>query len=66
MTKAAPTEPAAFVDRRIGAADTTPGRERRQFANSYDDLTPAARNWRSPSTNTNLCIVDVSSRMRKC
>ncbi len=43
MPKAAPTQPDAFVDRRIGATDTTPGRERRQFANSYDDLTPDAR-----------------------
>ena len=33
-----------FVDRRKAASpDGTPGRERRQFANSYDELSPAAQ-----------------------
>ncbi|MCG8587383.1 MAG: hypothetical protein MI757_21975 [Pirellulales bacterium] len=32
-----------FVDRRSPAsADAAPGRERRQFRNSYDNLSPAA------------------------
>jgi hypothetical protein len=36
------TEP-SFVDRRgASAADATPGRERRQFRNSYEDLSSAA------------------------
>ena len=35
-----PEEP--FVDRRSGASQETPGRERRQFANSYEELSPDA------------------------
>lgn len=31
-----------FVDRRTGASDDAPGRERRQFANSHDELSPEA------------------------
>ena len=37
-----PTEP--FVDRRSGESDSVaPMSERRQFSNSHDDLSPAAR-----------------------
>ena len=33
-----------FVDRRKAASpEETPGRERRQFTNSYDELSPAAQ-----------------------
>ncbi len=35
-----PEEP--FVDRRLGQSDDAPGRERRQFANSHDELSPEA------------------------
>jgi len=35
-----PEEP--FVDRRSGSSDEVPGRERRQFANSHDELSPEA------------------------
>jgi hypothetical protein len=31
-----------FVERRTGASDDAPGRERRQFANSHDELSPEA------------------------
>jgi hypothetical protein len=35
---------ASFVDRRVNSMDAPPaGRERRQFANSYEALTPEAR-----------------------
>ncbi|HKD37120.1 MAG TPA: hypothetical protein VKB78_09975 [Pirellulales bacterium] len=33
----------SFVDRRGTDPGEAPGRERRQFANSHDDLSPAAR-----------------------
>jgi hypothetical protein len=32
-----------FVDRRSNAAGDMPARERRQFTNSHDELSPAAR-----------------------
>jgi hypothetical protein len=32
-----------FVDRRNSEAATAPTRERRQFTNNHDELTPAAR-----------------------
>lgn len=32
----------AFVDRRQSSSNGAPGRERRQFTNSYSDLTPDA------------------------
>jgi hypothetical protein len=35
-----PDEP--FVDRRSGSLDGVPGRERRQFVNSHDELSPDA------------------------
>jgi hypothetical protein len=35
-----PEEP--FVDRRLGQSDDAPGRERRQFANSHEELSPEA------------------------
>lgn len=35
-----PEEP--FVDRRSATSQETPGRERRQFANSYEELSPEA------------------------
>lgn len=35
-----PEEP--FVDRRSATSQEVPGRERRQFANSYDELSPEA------------------------
>jgi hypothetical protein len=31
-----------FVERRTGASEDAPGRERRQFANSHDELSPEA------------------------
>jgi len=34
--------PQAFVDRRRGDSGAGPGRERRQFANSYEGLSPEA------------------------
>ncbi len=34
---------ASFVDRRGNLQDAPAGRERRQFANSYEELTPPAR-----------------------
>ena len=38
-----PNEQEQFVDRRTGASpDAAPDRERRQFANSYDELSPEA------------------------
>lgn len=33
---------APFVDRRQASSDGAPGRERRQFTNSYSDLSPDA------------------------
>jgi hypothetical protein len=43
MSSTLVTEEAAFIDRRntLGAADG-PGRERRQFVNSYTELSPDA------------------------
>lgn len=38
---AAPVAP--FVDRRQSTGDSTVGRERRQFTNSHEELTPDAR-----------------------
>ena len=35
-----PEEP--FVDRRSGSPDEAPGHERRQFANSHEELSPEA------------------------
>lgn len=32
-----------FVDRRSAESGAAPGRERRQFTNSHDELSPAAR-----------------------
>ena len=32
-----------FVDRRSAEAGAAPGRERRQFTNNHDELSPAAR-----------------------
>ena len=44
MTTQILPEPAPFVDRRSGApAGEGATRERRQFANSHDDLSPAAQ-----------------------
>jgi hypothetical protein len=44
MTQLSTLTAESFVDRRdSGAAATPPGVERRQFANSHDELTPAAR-----------------------
>ena len=38
------TQPAAFLDRRNPRSnEEAPGRERRQFANSYEELSPEAR-----------------------
>ena len=43
MSSTMVTEEAAFIDRRntLGEGDA-PGRERRQFANSYNELSPDA------------------------
>lgn len=42
-TGPAPTSQAApFVDRRAGGQDGAPGRERRQFSNSYEELSDDA------------------------
>ena len=43
MSSTLVTEESAFIDRRntLGAAEG-PGRERRQFANSYNELSPDA------------------------
>ena len=42
-TTLAPNDPNAFVDRRGStAAADAPGAERRQFANSHEELTPDA------------------------
>ncbi|MBX3412686.1 MAG: hypothetical protein KF708_08360 [Pirellulales bacterium] len=39
-----PVAPRPFIDRRHGETPVQPiGRERRQFANSHDDLSPDAR-----------------------
>jgi hypothetical protein len=35
--------PAPFVDRRKGEGDSAVNRERRQFTNSHEELTPDAR-----------------------
>lgn len=35
--------PPTFVDRRQSSGDAAPGRERRQFTNSHEELTPDAR-----------------------
>lgn len=44
MSPIAQTPSADFIDRRTAlAADGAPARERRQFANSYDDLSPPAQ-----------------------
>jgi hypothetical protein len=42
MSTAIATENELFIDRRNGGS-ATPGIERRQFANSYEDLSPDAR-----------------------
>ena len=42
MTPAAETPTVPFVDRRAPVASETTGLERRQFANSYDELSPEA------------------------
>ncbi|MEN1681596.1 MAG: hypothetical protein AAGJ46_18595 [Planctomycetota bacterium] len=34
--------PTEFVERRVATPDEAPGRERRQFSNSYDELSPDA------------------------
>ncbi len=41
MSEAMPTASDGFIDRRKSDI-TAPGRERRQFANSYDELSPDA------------------------
>lgn len=39
-----PTPPVTFVDRRMQKSDNeAPARERRQFTNSHDELSPEAR-----------------------
>lgn len=42
LTEPSATDAAVFVDRRNAASDSAPGRERRQFSNSYDELSPDA------------------------
>ena len=43
MSQVVQSPPDSFVDRRTKDAHSVPGgRERRQFANSYDDLSPDA------------------------
>ena len=43
MSQVLQSPPESFVDRRTGDVQNAPGgRERRQFANSYNDLSPDA------------------------
>ena len=42
MSQGVKTEPAPFVDRRSPIGADHAGRERRQFTNSHDELSPAA------------------------
>jgi hypothetical protein len=42
MPALATTAPETFIDRRSGNPGNEPAIERRQFANSYDDLSPDA------------------------
>lgn len=43
MTQAVETQAESFVDRRQASGTTGTPRERRQFADSYDGLSPEAR-----------------------
>lgn len=43
MSQVAPAQPAEFVDRRTPTASEAPVVERRQFTNSYRELSPAAQ-----------------------
>ncbi len=44
MTALVEVAPASFIDRRTTDPESAPrARERRQFANSHDDISPAAR-----------------------
>ena len=56
----------SFIDRRSHSPMGSPSRERRQFANSYEELSVDAANWPWPSTNTSRSIAAASSRMKKC
>ena len=61
------TTPEYFVDRRGNVpVGSEPLFERRQFANSYDELSPEAASWRGPSTATRCSTADGSSRSKKC
>ncbi len=42
MSQGLETPTGSFVDRRGFGADQSPARERRQFANAHDDLSPDA------------------------
>ena len=43
----------SFIDRRCSdISQRTPLMERRQFADSFDNLSPEAQNWAKPSTST--------------
>ena len=57
----------SFVDRRNYETGVEPlSRERRQFTNSHEGLSPEARSWRWRSITTSWRIVDDSSRTKKC
>ena len=43
MSQSLETPSVPFIDRRSYEPSTTPARERRQFTNSHDELSPAAR-----------------------
>ncbi|MCL6503321.1 MAG: hypothetical protein K6T86_11590 [Pirellulales bacterium] len=43
MTTVATNDTMTFIDRRTGASGTAPGRERRQFGDSREELSPEAR-----------------------
>ncbi len=62
---AAPSTP--FTDRRnYDASVEQPDRERRQFANSHDELSPEAKELAGAIDEYKLATAAASSRTKKC
>ena len=66
MNAMAETPPISFVDRRSSEPSFAPGPERRQFANSHDELSPPRASWPKPSINTSSSIAAALSPTKKC
>ena len=66
MTETTVQAATSLVDRRSYGTAVPPLVERRQFGNSYEELSAPRASWLRRSTNTNCGIVDASSAMRRC